>query len=92
MSKMDNGAWDVYGIIDFGDLLHSCLVFELAINIAHIILFSPDPLTAAGHIIAGYNSVRPLPQKEFDLLKVSTIIILFMYRVLFGLVVSMSDY
>ncbi|KAJ9576660.1 hypothetical protein L9F63_025445, partial [Diploptera punctata] len=69
MSQTDDGSWAVSALIDFGDLHRSCYVFELAINIAHVILLSSDPITAAGHIIGGYSRVRPLQEVEFNILK-----------------------
>jgi hypothetical protein len=30
-----------------------------------------NPLEAGGHVIAGYSKIRPLPDVEFSILKVS---------------------
>jgi Ser/Thr protein kinase RdoA (MazF antagonist) len=40
----------VTGILDFGDCVHTCLIFELAICIAYIMLGKKDPLATAAHI------------------------------------------
>ena len=38
---------------------------------------SMDILDAPGHVLAGYCSLRPMPDLEFDLLKVSQYILFF---------------
>lgn len=60
----------VAGLIDFGDTSYSPYIFELAITIAYMILQSDD-LETAGYIIAGYEMIRPISQKERKVLKVS---------------------
>jgi hydroxylysine kinase len=66
-------SWDVAAVLDFGDTQHSCYLFELAICICYMMLLAADsnPLDAGGHVIAGYSTVRPLPDAEFSILKVS---------------------
>lgn len=63
----NNGEIKISGLVDFGDIRHSCLLFELANNIASFIN-EDDVLEVSGYIIAGYQSVFPLPGLEFDLL------------------------
>ncbi|XP_021917211.1 hydroxylysine kinase isoform X1 [Zootermopsis nevadensis] len=67
-----DGSWDVTAVLDFGDTQLSCYVFELAITVCYVMLLASDlnPLDAAGHVIAGYSMVRPLPDVEFNILKV----------------------
>lgn len=62
-----NREFKISGLLDFGDMRHSCLLFELANTIASFI-DEDDVLGASGYIIAGYQSVFPLPVQEFDLL------------------------
>ncbi|PSN46930.1 Hydroxylysine kinase [Blattella germanica] len=63
---------NVAAILDLGDTQRSCYVFELAVNLCYMILISTDedPIAAGGHVIAGYTSVRPLPESELHLLKI----------------------
>lgn len=71
VAKADHSnEYRVTGIIDFGDTSHSPYIFELAVTIAYMILQSDD-LETAGYIIAGYEMVRPISQKERKALKVS---------------------
>ena len=62
-----NREFKISGLVDFGDMRHSCLLFELANTIASFI-DEDDVLGVSGYIIAGYQSVFPLPGQEFDLL------------------------
>jgi 4-aminobutyrate aminotransferase-like enzyme/Ser/Thr protein kinase RdoA (MazF antagonist) len=54
----------VAGVIDFGDMVHSCTVCGLAIAVAYAMLDKTDPLQAATHIVEGYHGVRPLSEDE----------------------------
>ncbi|MDX2034445.1 MAG: aminotransferase class III-fold pyridoxal phosphate-dependent enzyme [Blastocatellia bacterium] len=63
-----DGAREVVGLIDFGDVLHTCTVFEVAIAAAYAALDKPDPLAAAAQVIAGYHSRNALEEREIDLL------------------------
>lgn len=58
----------VSGLIDFGDMVHSCTIFELAIAAAYAMLDKADPLTAAAHLVAGYHAAYPLTEVEISLL------------------------
>jgi 4-aminobutyrate aminotransferase-like enzyme/Ser/Thr protein kinase RdoA (MazF antagonist) len=59
---------DRIGIIDFGDMVYSYTIGELAITIAYAILGKSEPLYCATHIIRGYNSIIPLTEIELDVL------------------------
>lgn len=65
----DSDEYRVTGLIDFGDTCYSLYVFELAITIAYMILQSCE-LETAGYVIAGYQQVRNIPDKEREVLKV----------------------
>lgn len=56
------------GIIDFGDMLHTVVIAELAIACAYLMLDQDDPLADAAHVVRGYHSVRPLTEVERELL------------------------
>jgi 4-aminobutyrate aminotransferase-like enzyme/Ser/Thr protein kinase RdoA (MazF antagonist)/murein DD-endopeptidase MepM/ murein hydrolase activator NlpD len=66
----DPWARRVVGVIDFGDLVHSPVVCDLAIAAAYALLGKPDPLAAAARVVAGYHAIRPLTEIEIDLLDV----------------------
>ena len=57
-----------FGILDFGDMIHSCTINELAITIAYAILEKPDPISVAQEITSGYHSVFPISELEIELL------------------------
>jgi len=54
----------VVGLIDFGDMVHSYTVSDLALAVAYAILDQPDPLSAAAHIVRGYHAAFPLFEDE----------------------------
>ena len=56
------------GLIDFGDLLHSHPVCDLAIALAYTMLGKRDPVSAACHVTAGYHRAYPLTETEIGLL------------------------
>ena len=55
------------GILDFGDMVSSALVFEVANTAAYCILDKNDPLEIASHVVAGYYEARPLSAAELEL-------------------------
>ena len=62
---VENGdTQTVSGILDFNDALFSVRVAEPAIAGAYAMLRKDDPLTAFGHVVAGYHSVSPLSPAE----------------------------
>ncbi len=62
-----SSALNVAGLIDFGDLTHSCALFEPAVAAAYVMLGKSEPLSAAAHVVAGYHAERPLTSLEFSL-------------------------
>jgi 4-aminobutyrate aminotransferase-like enzyme/Ser/Thr protein kinase RdoA (MazF antagonist) len=54
----------VAGIIDFGDMVHSATVTDLAIAAAYVMTGKHDPLGAAAHVVAGYARELPLTEAE----------------------------
>ncbi|HSQ35081.1 MAG TPA: aminotransferase class III-fold pyridoxal phosphate-dependent enzyme, partial [Candidatus Binatia bacterium] len=58
----------VVGIIDFGDMVYSATIAELAVAIAYAILDRPDPLDIAAQIAAGFHAVFPIAENEFTVL------------------------
>jgi 4-aminobutyrate aminotransferase-like enzyme/Ser/Thr protein kinase RdoA (MazF antagonist) len=59
---------NIVGIIDFGDLIHSLLVTDLANTIAQILLGHDDPEEVAAEIIAAYHETIPLEPAEIIIL------------------------
>ena len=51
-------------VIDFGDAVSSCTVFEVAIAAAYCTLDEDDPLAAAAAVVAGYHGANPLTEEE----------------------------
>jgi 4-aminobutyrate aminotransferase-like enzyme len=64
LSQSDEGGWQFKGLLDFGDMLRTHTVNELAIACAYAVFETEDPLAAAAHVTAGYNRARPLSGKE----------------------------
>ncbi|MFW9975073.1 MAG: aminotransferase class III-fold pyridoxal phosphate-dependent enzyme, partial [Candidatus Thorarchaeota archaeon] len=56
------------GILDFGDMVYSYTINELAIAIAYAILDKPDPIVVAQEIVSGYHAVSPLSEIELEVL------------------------
>ena len=54
----------VTGIVDFGDMVVSHTVNDLAIAMSYAALDAPDPLAAAGAVARGYHAVHPLTGDE----------------------------
>ncbi|MBS1787674.1 MAG: aminotransferase class III-fold pyridoxal phosphate-dependent enzyme [Acidobacteria bacterium] len=58
----------VVGLVDFGDMVFSYTIGDLAIAIAYAILDKSDPLAAATQIVAGYQAENPLTEAELSAL------------------------
>ena len=54
----------VAGLIDFGDLVYSYTIADLAIAIAYAVLDKADPLGTAMTIARGYHGARPIEPDE----------------------------
>jgi hydroxylysine kinase len=66
---MDKAQPDVIsGIIDFGDIVKSPLIVDLAIAASYQLSDGKDPLSGALPMIAGYHAVQPLQDAELALL------------------------
>ena len=57
-----------FGILDFGDMVYSNTINELAIAIAYAMLDKTDPITTGQKIVSGYHSVFPLTELELEVL------------------------
>jgi len=65
-----DGPWELMatGVIDFGDMVHSYVMGEVAIAAAYAMLGKRDPLAAATQVVAGYHSANPLTETELRVL------------------------
>lgn len=61
---VDATAQRVTGIVDFGDMVVSHTVNDLAIAMAYAALGASDPLGAAGSVAGGYHAANPLTDDE----------------------------
>lgn len=59
---------EISGVIDFGDLVKSPLIIDLAVAASYILDEGDDPLAGVLPLIAGYHSVTPLLDTELRLL------------------------
>ncbi len=61
----------VAGIIDFGDIAHSPLIYEVAIALTYIMMANEEnPFEKAKAFLLGYHSIYPLKQEEIELLHI----------------------
>ena len=56
------------GLIDFGDIVYSQTVNNLAICLAYISLERTDPIECAMEVIRGYTQIRSIEEIEFSVL------------------------
>jgi len=54
----------VSGIVDFGDMVHSYAVADLAIALAYMMLDADDPLATLAQMVRGHSAVAPLGENE----------------------------
>jgi Ser/Thr protein kinase RdoA (MazF antagonist) len=65
---VDPERMTVVGLIDFGDMVHSYTVGNLAVALAYVVLDKPDPLAAAKEVVEGYKSEFALMEDELEAL------------------------
>lgn len=59
------------GIIDFGDIAYSPLIYEVAIALTYIMMANEeDPFEKAKAFLQGYHKILPLEQEEIELLHI----------------------
>jgi len=63
-----NSKHRMIGFIDFGDMVHTQTVCELAVGAAYAMLHKSDPYAALASVVAGYQKVLPLTKQELEIL------------------------
>lgn len=58
----------VSGLIDFGDMVYTALINNLAVACTYAMFDAKDPLHAASLVVGGYHKAYPLTEQETDLL------------------------
>ena len=58
----------VAAILDYGDVVHTATVCDLAVALAYVMLDKPDPIGAAAQVVAAYHEVYPLTEPEIEAL------------------------
>ncbi len=58
----------VVSILDFGDVVHSATVCNLAVGLAYVMLGESNPIAAAAEVTAAYHQIRPLRDAEMGVL------------------------
>jgi len=56
------------GILDFGDMVYSPLIVDVAVGASYHMNTVDDPWDAVGDFVAAYHAVSPLERDEIDLL------------------------
>jgi 4-aminobutyrate aminotransferase-like enzyme/Ser/Thr protein kinase RdoA (MazF antagonist) len=59
---------EIIGLIDFGDMVYTALINNLAVACTYAILHHQAPLSAAVDVVKGYHQVYPLTEKELAVL------------------------
>lgn len=62
--ETEKGKAKVAALIDFGDMLESKVVVELAVCCAYLSMNYPNPLEIASHIVRGFHAIFPLNEAE----------------------------
>lgn len=58
--------YTVTGVIDYSDVDYDCLIFELGISVAYLLLIiDREVIQAAGQLVAGYHSILPITEMEY---------------------------
>jgi len=63
----------VSAIIDYGDVVYSATICNLAVALAYVMLDEPDPIQAAAQVIVAYHEEFPLTESEIDVLYTLTV-------------------
>jgi 4-aminobutyrate aminotransferase-like enzyme/Ser/Thr protein kinase RdoA (MazF antagonist) len=61
-----NADGRVNSILDYGDMVYSATVCDLAVALAYVMLGKSDAIGAAAQVVAAYNEINPLTNAEAD--------------------------
>jgi Ser/Thr protein kinase RdoA (MazF antagonist) len=64
--RADECSDRVTGLIDFGDVVHTVTVADVAVSAASLVPHQADPEAALAALASGYNSQRPLATDEVE--------------------------
>ena len=64
----EDGCRQIVGVIDFGDMLRSPLIVDVAVAASYMRVFDGNPLALIAEFIAGYHQEMPLARAEIDIL------------------------
>ena len=59
---------EILGLIDFGDMVYTALINNLAVACTYAMLHHQAPLSVAVQVVKGYHQVYPLTEKELAVL------------------------
>lgn len=65
---VDPQASSIVGILDFGDMVHSALINDVAVATAYQMHGAAEPLEPACEVLAAYHAVTPLEEQELGVL------------------------
>lgn len=65
---VDPVSGELSGIIDFGDIVRSPLIVDVAVALAYLLKPGQDPLADACAFLAAYSAIEPLGDNEIDVL------------------------
>lgn len=75
----------VAGIIDFGDVMRSPILFELSVTAANLIgVDAADPWASAAEVVRGYRQVRPVSTEVVGLLAITAPARLLLRALIYG--------
>ena len=58
----------VTGLIDFGDMVYTAIINNVAVACTYAMLDQSDPILVASKVLKGYHEIFPLEEKEVELL------------------------
>lgn len=71
MDEHGTNSWEIFGLIDFGDICYGPRIYDIAILLAYIMLLNTemDPIRLAPKfVLQGYNKLIPLSRKDIELI------------------------
>ncbi|MFC2088302.1 aminotransferase class III-fold pyridoxal phosphate-dependent enzyme [Calditrichota bacterium] len=68
VNQSAKGEYKISGIIDFGDMVYSYIICELAIACAYMMIGKENPVEAVLPVIKGYHNQNPLTDNELYVL------------------------